>query len=351
MIGLIYAFIYNEHSFFKNRNTMKKWYLTDLGVTLSNGNDLQKDTFAKRLIRCPDVTAWLLKTCVSEFQQMKPSEIMNGWLSKANIRTGTEPVAQDVVRPSVPSIGTEDKSNTDGTVFYDFRTELPLPGAPENAPLLILDIEMQKDYNNWLAIHKRMIYYPCRLISRQPGELMDGKEDYARLCRVCSIWILPFVPKRLVNRVLHIQQTIEDMSSGHAKPVGSMPDGLMDIWMLCLRDGCPPKREQSALWLMFVLLTKTMSTAQKMEILKTDFGIKTKEIEEMFTYDDYRYGESRREGRREGRDETILQAYTNMKKDNWKDTYICSMLGISLYKLRQIKKMAREAAAPLNHLA
>ena len=76
-----------------------------------------------------------------------------------------------------------------------------------------------------------------------------------------------------------------------------------------------------------------------MEILKTDFGIEiTNELEDMYTYDDYRYStsrmEGRREGRREGRDETILQAYTNMKNDHCKDAYICSMLGISLYKLR-----------------
>ena len=90
----------------------------------------------------------------------------------------------------------------------------------------------------------------------------------------------------------------------------------------------------------------------------------------MYTYDDYRYSESRmegrkegkreglrkgrreglRKGRREGRDETILQAYTNMKKDNCKDTYICSMLGISLYKLRQIKKMARKTIVSQNQL-
>ncbi len=37
-----------------------------------------------------------------------------------------------------------------------------------------------------------------------------------------------------------------------------------------------------------------------MEILQTDFGIKTMEIEDMATYDDYRYGESRREGFKEG---------------------------------------------------
>ncbi len=86
-----------------------------------------------------------------------------------------------------------------------------------------------------------------------------------------------------------------------------------------------------------------------MEILKTDFGIEiTKELEDMFTYDDYRYSESRMEGFREGfresRDETILQIFINMKKNNLKDEDICSLIGISMYKLRQIKKMARETA-------
>ena len=86
-----------------------------------------------------------------------------------------------------------------------------------------------------------------------------------------------------------------------------------------------------------------------MEILKTDFGTKiTKELEDMVTYDDYRYSESRmegwkegrREGRREGRDETILQIFINMKNKNLKDEDICSLIGISMYKLRQIKKIA-----------
>ena len=66
----------------------------------------------------------------------------------------------------------------------------------------------------------------------------------------------------------------------------------------------------------------------------------------MYTYDDYRYSESRmegkREGRREGRDETILQIFINMKNKNLKDEDICSLIGISMHKLRQIKKIERK---------
>ena len=48
----------------------------------------------------------------------------------------------------------------------------------------------------------------------------------------------------------------------------------------------------------------------------------------------------RKEGEKKGRDETLLNAYTNMKSANFKDNFICAMLGISASKLRQIKKMA-----------
>ncbi len=48
----------------------------------------------------------------------------------------------------------------------------------------------------------------------------------------------------------------------------------------------------------------------------------------------------RKEGEKKGRDETLLNAYTNMKNANFKDNFICAMLGISASKLHQIKKMA-----------
>ena len=97
-----------------------------------------------------------------------------------------------------------------------------------------------------------------------------------------------------------------------------------------------------------------LSRPQKSEILQSVFGIKTKEIEEMFTYDDYRDDLIRREGlrkgRREGRDETIFQIYINMKNKNIKDEYICYLIGISMYKIRKIKKMNKEIAISRDQL-
>ena len=49
-------------------------------------------------------------------------------------------------------------------------------------------------------------------------------------------------------------------------------------------------------------------------------------------------GEAR--GERRGRDKTLLQMYTNMKKANYTDKFICTILGISESKLRKIKRMS-----------
>ena len=140
---------------YENR-LMKTKQPTELANTLSIHDEMLSDAVAKHLFAINDVIAWLLKACVPEYMRFEPDEIISQQLAKADIRLGTEPVAQDV-RPRVPIIGTEDKSITEGMVMYDLRTELPLPDAPPKAPLLILDVEMQKDYDSWLLFYKRMI--------------------------------------------------------------------------------------------------------------------------------------------------------------------------------------------------
>ncbi len=42
--------------------------------------------------------------------------------------------------------------------------------------------------------------------------------------------------------------------------------------------------------------------------------------------------------RRIEKDETLLAVYSNMKNAAYDDNTICSMLGISMWKLRQFKK-------------
>ena len=156
----------------------KKRQPTELAKTIAGG-DTRGDSDAKRLFQINEIAAWFLKSCVEEFKQLPIQDIVSGWIAKADRRLGTEPVMPDVP-PRIPVIGSEDNSRTDGTVYFDFRTEIPLPNAPPTAPLLVVDMELQNDYKKILALHKRSVYYDSRLISSQPGRLTSGKVIYLR---------------------------------------------------------------------------------------------------------------------------------------------------------------------------
>ncbi|MBR5839183.1 MAG: hypothetical protein IKZ84_11615, partial [Victivallales bacterium] len=233
--------------------------------------------------------------------------------------------------------------------YFDFRTEIPLPNAPPTAPLLVMDMELQNDYTKKLALHKRSVYYDSRLISSQPGRLTSGKVIYPRLCRTCGFWIFPNAPKRLANHVRHTRLVEENV-------VGTAPlaDGedeackLMDIWKFYLHDGIPPSKEDTILWLLYVLLTRTMSCEEKYRILAKEFDFKiTEEVESMCTFTELIQRETRiktiREGKRkwkkEGETKTLLSIYANMKKASCDDNTICSYMGITMQKLLELKKL------------
>ena len=315
---------------------------TEVAKTISGG-ETQEDTVAKRLFSINEIIAWILKLCIEEFSTINVQDIVNDWLTKADKRIGTEPVLPDVP-PRRSAIGTEDKSKTDGTVYFDFRTEIPLPNAPPMAPLLVINMELQNEYKKRIALHKRSVYYNCRLISSQPGRLTGGKVVYSRLCMACSVWIFPNAPKRLAN---HVRQTwLTEKNIVGTAPLSDGEDKanrLMGIWKIYIRDGMPPSVDQKILWLFYVLFTRTMTCDEKLKILVKDFGMKaTEEVEKMCTFEEMISREQRREGRIEGivegMDKAQLIAYTNMKNAAYDDQTICSMLGITLQKLQQFKK-------------
>ena len=216
---------------------------------------------------------------------------------------------------------------------------------------------MQNDYKKNLALHKRSVYYDSRLISSQPGRLTSGKVIYPRLCRTCGFWIFPNAPKRLANHVRHTRLVEENV-------VGTAPlaDGedeankLMDIWKFYLHDGIPPSKEDTILWLLYVLLTRTMSCEEKYRILAKEFDFKiTEEVESMCTYTELIQRETRiktiregkrkwkREGIEEGKTEAQLTAYAKMKKAKFDDNTICSLLDITMQKLMELKKLLSES--------
>ena len=79
---------------------------------------------------------------------MAPDDIVKQCLSKANIRIGTEPLEQNI-RPRVTTMDAEDKNATDGSIYYDLRTELVIPNRHGDKSLVVFNVEIQKKYTNY----------------------------------------------------------------------------------------------------------------------------------------------------------------------------------------------------------
>lgn len=65
----------------------------------------------------------------------------------------------------------------------------------------------------------------------------------------------------------------------------------------------------------------------------------TEEVEKMCTFEEMISREQRREGRREGIEENQLLIYTNLKNAAYDEQTICSLMSISMQKLRYLKKL------------
>ncbi len=355
-------YIFYSNSFFSRQTkSMTQQYPTELTKTLTSGYDMQEDSVAKSLFQINEVIAWIIKTIFPSCRTMAPDDIVKQCLSKANIRIGTEPLEQNI-RPRVTNMDAEDKNATDGSIYYDLRTELVIPNRHGDKSLVVFNVEIQKKYTNDYNMDKRMIYYQCRLVSSQPGRLMQGRVNYKRLAPVISCWIFPNAPLWMANTVRRVHQqeelVMEMPKTGTCykqRRYRRHASDFVQIWKICLNDKVPPQRGYNVFWFLYVLFTRRKSCDEKLKILSEDFGLKpTMEVKKMCGFMDFVMNEGKRkweakgekkgrregkeEGRREGKLEAWAETYANMKTQ-FDDVRIRSLLGITVSQFNQMKNL------------
>ena len=355
---------------------MAQQHPTELAKTLDSGDDMQEDSIAKNLFQINEVIAWIIKTIFPSCRTMAPCDIVSQCLTKADIRIGTEPLDQNI-RPRITNMDAEDKSTTDGFIHYDLRTELIIPTPRDSGFPVIFNVEIQKKYTNDYNMDKRMIYYQSRLVSSQPGRLMQGRVSYKRLMPVVSCWIFPNAPLWMANTVRRIREQEElvmampqTCQKRKHKRREQISHDFVQIWKICLNDKVPPPRGYNVFWFLYVLFTRRMSCEEKLKILAEDFGLKsTMEVKKMCGFTEFVMNEGKRkwkaegkkegkeEGRREGKEigrkegkeigrkegklEAWLETYANMKTQ-FDDVLIRSFLGITASQFNQVKNLYKE---------
>ena len=127
------------------------------------------DAACKRLLSEKMILAWILKDCVEEFRNCDVKDIASRYI-EGEPQASEVPVAPDETNAAtvIHGIGTEDTTQTEGTVTYDIRFLASVPSSTEKIHMIV-NLEAQNDFYPGYPLIKRGIYYCSRMISAQYG--------------------------------------------------------------------------------------------------------------------------------------------------------------------------------------
>ena len=75
-----------------------------------------------------------------------------------------------------------------GSVRYDILVRLRSPKGKDKRIGVLLNVEGQNEVRSYEAVKRRMLYYPCRLVSEQKEDVFTN-DRYEDLAEVVSVWI------------------------------------------------------------------------------------------------------------------------------------------------------------------
>ena len=242
------------------------------------GDRANYDAACKRLLANKIILAWIMKSCLEEFQDFTVEEIADKYIE------GSPQIAKIAVNPDeetdskgeqIEGSKTEDSTMKEGTVTYDIRFYALVPQSKETIKL-ILNVEAQNNFYPGYPIIKRGLYYCSRMISSQYGvEFTDG--HYEKIRKAISIWICADPPKYRENTITRYTVREENIVGNIAEKRENYD--LITAVIVCLGNAGDDKYT-GILKLLDVLLSAERKPDEKKRILQDDFNIKmTRELE------------------------------------------------------------------------
>ena len=225
------------------------------------------DEACRKLLADKYILAWILKSSLAEYSSSSIDDIINLYIEgKPEIKTVR--VDPDATNSKIQGISTDDKSLTEGNIFYDIRFNAITPSDNGDVKTIIINIESQNDFNPKYPLLKRAAYYCGRMLSAQKGTIFV-KRHYEKLQKVVSIWICNEPPPNQQNSI-----TLYSMKEQNV--IGEIKNNVDDydiitIVMMCL--GNPDRIENDVLHLLSVLLSSIVLPNDKKQILQENFNI------------------------------------------------------------------------------
>ncbi len=229
----------------------------------------QYDEMAKQLIGHKIILAHILAKTVDEFIGMNPKDVVP--FIEGDPLIGVVPVepgltnAQTVEKgQKVIGFNSENGEINEGLVRFDIVFYVRMK---DGISQIILNVEAQKDRPSGYSILNRAVFYVRRLISSQKGRDFENT-NYNDMKSVYSIWLVMNMEE---NTLTHMHLTKEDILGSYNWP-GNMD--LFHIVMIGLARELPEHEEETSLHrLLGTLLSATLGTERKLDIIKTEYNI------------------------------------------------------------------------------
>lgn len=236
------------------------------------GVKAQYDACVKRLLGQKEILAHILVRCVDEFKGMSPKEAVAYIEGEPYIgNVPSEPGLTNAVvchgGSRIVGINTESTEVNEGLARFDIIFYVHAPANRAELAKIIVNIEAQKDEPTRYAVLNRAVYYVSRLVSSQK-ERDFTDSDYDNIRQVYSVWICMNMKENSMN---HIHLTSDRLIGSHDWK-GRLD--LLNIIMIGIGSKASEYDDGHELHhLLGTLLSRKLTTDEKMEILETRYDI------------------------------------------------------------------------------
>ena len=169
---------------------------------------MQYDEQAKNALGYKSILAFILAKAVDEFSEMETKDIIDliedVYIGKVPVDPGHTNVRKG---ERIYGLNTENSERNEGLIRYDILFKVRTSKNAEDAYVIIVNIEMQKEEPKGYNLVNRAIYYACRLISSEKQREFV-KMNFNDIVKVYSIWIVANMEDNSVNRIHFTKDTL-----------------------------------------------------------------------------------------------------------------------------------------------
>ena len=251
------------------------------------------DEELKDRLMSKEILAYIASQFVDDFAHMSWKQVL--------------PYLEDPLSFGVNRGDRERSDREHGSIRYDILVRLRSPKGKDKRIGVLLNIEGQNEVRSYEAMKRRMLYYPCRLVSEQKEDVFTN-DRYEDLAEVVSVWIFLRPAEKDQGRVVEWSMAgrqLSDLDESDTRWKGGLKG--LKVVAVCVPD---QKHVQSKTVadLLGVYLDPGLSPGERSEKLRDDWDVhlppQTEEDTGMFE------GAGRslwKEGVQKGKEENLLE--------------------------------------------